>query len=240
MFLSVIYYKFQEYRKSNKWVFPILMFFCYLAMAYTFPPYYIHSSYALSATVTYFLMVWGGYSVYDSSFLEIEQIIYLKARKKIYSILGRLFVIIMLAILYAFIGTIFPMAVLRDKVAVYGREVVWLDIAVALIIHLMFGIAGGLIGLIFRSITFVYPKLVLLITPLYALLGLISGPILKKAPLLKVILWISPPLEPIIKVMNQNEYMTVSLLLIPVGVFGIYLVCQVIVYLIIMKNKSVE
>lgn len=238
MFLPILNYKLQEYRKSNKWIFPMLMFICYLGMAYTFPPYYIHSSYALSATVAYFLMVWSGYSVHDSSNPVIEQIIFLKAQKKVYSYLSKVVVVVIIAIIYSFIGTVFPLVVLRDQTAAYGREVLMADIIVSFLVHTIFSIAGGMIGLIFSSISFVNQKLIFLLTPIYALLGLIGGAIVAKLPVLRVILWLCPPLEPVIEVMNQNEYMTGALLLFPLGVMSVYLLCQGIIYIAIIKNKS--
>jgi hypothetical protein len=207
-------------------------------MAYSVIPVDVLPSFTLSATVTFLIMIWLGFSFNEAEALETEQIIFLKVKNKNYIGISKILLMLFLGILFSITGTLYPLIVnVINHFHVFTREVQALDIIFSLFVHILYGCLGSMIGLIFHGRIIKNRKEALLLVVFIAVISIVKGSIEQDIPITCIISWIIPPIYGLSIAATKTEYVAVRNLIYPLGLAMVYLVAEIFIYLKLFKHK---
>lgn len=238
MIAGLIKYNFKSYVKSNRYILPFAAFLIYLLSAYSVVPYDVLPNYALSSYAAYFIMAWIGYSFGTLENEMTEQIILLKVKNTSSYYISRIIFLLIVTLIFSIAGTFYPILLGKIiKVHVFKRSLISADIFISILSHLIYGIIGAMIGLMFTGRMFKSKKAVLIIIPVFALMGVIMRSITDSFPLSRIITWIFPPVYMFTEAMTKYDYLKVNLMIFPFFILLFYLAAEIFFYLYEMKHK---
>lgn len=229
---ALVNFHMKNYFKSNKFVFPLIFLVCYLGFAYSIIPYHVLSSFGMTACAVYLVMIWAGYNFCAAEEEAIGQILLLKARSYSRVWASKMVCMVWLALAAALIAMGYPLITgLINHSKIFIRPVTIADVGAGLLVQFLFGLTGGMLGLVFNGQVKRSRKFVLVLIPIFGLMGLIRDVVQEKYGWTKLITWLFPPLYHTITYMNKNEYPGTALLL-PLISLLIYLAAEAVIYLL--------
>lgn len=235
IFKSLMIYFFQDYKRSYKYITPLLVYVILIACTYAIKPDYVMSSYALTCIYVYMIAAWLAFSFIDNEDIVQQQLTILHIKKdNIYYLCKILFIWFFILIL-SIIAVFYPILT-----KAFIRDVVASDIIVAIISHAIIGLLGVVIGSLFSSRIIKDRRMAVLSLVLLLTISIIQKPLVQLWYFFKYIITIFPPAYLILNNIGTINYVTTD------NVFGIvyafvialiYLTILIVFFISLMKRK---
>lgn len=238
MLLSLLRFQLRNFLKSNKFIVPLVVFLAYQAMAYSIIPVDVLPSFTLSATVSFLVMVWLGFSFNEAEAAITEQILFIKVKRKSFISISKVLVMLIFGSFLAVLGTMYPLVLnIIHNGKAFTRMVVFTDVVYSLMLHMIYSLVGSLIGLIFHGRIIKKRKEALLIVIFIALITLIKGSLEQDIPIIRMVSWLFPPIYSVSTAGTTSDYLNIRELIIPLSFIIVYLGAEVIIYIKLTKYK---
>jgi hypothetical protein len=152
--------------------------------------------------------------------------------------LSKIIFILLIGVLVSTIGVAFP--VLQNAFignSLIKRNIIFSDIIGGMLLHCISAFLGALTG------AFVHPrilknrKLAVLLALSIALIGYTSGVIAENIPVTRIILWLFPPVYPILESFNGYEYFNMHNIIFPLFYGSIYCIILISVQIQLLKRN---
>ena len=219
--VAFVRYQFISYIQSLRFIPPVVIFFTWVFILYSYKNVPILSSYGVSSIAMYFILTWITMSIFSLDEESEKHILMFHIRKKISYLLGKWLTILVLAIPLLLFAIFFPIVAESFK----GDMSLNLYIF-AFYSHLVFLVFGILVGTLFSATKLATKKYAFLSSVFIIVVSLASESIIEMVTLFKWILWIVPPVFKVIGYMEGQDQLKLSKTLLFDSVF-------VVVYLII-------
>lgn len=143
-FKTLLPYFFKQYLRSNKYIAPLLFYLASIAFTYAQKPVYVMTSYMFTCVFIYFCSAWLMHSFTDSEEAVQQQLIILHIKKENYYYICRMLFIWILVLILSVLTVFYPIIG-----GLFIRKVYPLDIAAALLSHVIIGLLGISTSLLF-------------------------------------------------------------------------------------------
>lgn len=227
----------KHYFKTNKIVLPSIALLSYLGIAFTIAPIDFLSIHLISATMLFYLMVWVSIAYQDTEYDEIEQILLLKVRHRSVIPLSKVLFLLGITVVYALVLNLYP--VIRHKFGyLYKADPSWNEVAGMILLSILFGTMGVLLGLCSNKRIIQNRKLALLLVSFFALMALISGPMVQDYNFLKYVTWIFPPVYTSLISMTKSDSIVMTQYIYSALICLSYLIAEVALYVTLMNKRT--
>lgn len=236
---ELLKYHFMIYKKSNKFIMPLLVWMICMYTFYSTKPISVVSSFGVSMGALFYIMVWIGLSYTEIDDPISEQLLILKVESEnIYNVSKILF-LVLIGIVMSFIGIMIPVIINTiDNFQLYTRALTLGDIGSGFLLHSFVGLLGAVTGILFHPRTMKDRKMAVILTFSIALMSMVKGPMKLKIPMTRFITWVFPPLYNITEYFNGDEYFLmhdIGSAILHISVYSIILIFLQLYFL--KKNK---
>ncbi|WPC43965.1 hypothetical protein [Clostridium sp. JS66] len=234
-FKYLMLYFFQDYKRSYKYIAPLLVYIVLISAMYSNKPAYVMSSYAVTCICIYAISAWLSFGFIDNEYVVQQQLTILHIKNEnIYYLCKVLFMWSFILILDIF-TVYYP--ILNGA---FIRKVVISDIIIALISHAIVGFLGITVGSLFSSRLVKDRKMAILFLNLLIIVSTMEKPIVQSFPFLKWIGVILPPAYLMIDKIGSIDYINIGNIFNIIFTFAIgliYLLILIILFIKCMKKK---
>ena len=235
--LALLKYNYKIYRKCNKFIVPLLVFFIFEKIYYSGGTTDFISSMIICSNIVFFIMAWMGFSYCESQDWLTEQIIFLKVRNNNLYWISKVLFMWIIGIVLSLSGILLPLiANLLSDGFLFGNKVTFIDVLLAFFIHALATLMGLLLGMIFQTKVIGSRNISVIIIILSALLSIIKGPLIIEFPISKVVTWILPPIYNVTSPCIENGRFSLNLFIIAVIYSVVYILIQIFTYIKLMKK----
>lgn len=223
---SLILYLFKDYRRSNKYIAPLMIYIIIIACMYSIKPDYVMSSYAFTCIFLYAISAWIAFGFIDNESNVAQQLTILHIKRentyyliKVLCLLLIIFVLDLFTVFYPIIAGVFI------------RKVTISDIIVAILSHGIIGILGIAIGILFNSRLVTDRKLAILMLNLIVVISIVQKSLVQILPFLKWVSIVIPPAYLIIDKIGAIDYVNsqnllhLTIALMTAAIYSVILVC---------------
>lgn len=229
-FKYLMLYFFQDYKRSYKYIAPLLVYIVVIAAMYSNKPAYVMSSYAVTCIFIYAISAWLSFGFIDNEYVVQQQLIILHIKNEnIYYLCKVLFMWIFILILDIF-AVYYP--ILNGA---FIRKVVISDIIIALISHAIVGFLGVTVGSLFNSRLLKDRKMAILFLNLLIIVSTMEKPIVQSFPFLKWIGMILPPAYLMADKVGSIDYVNIGNIFNIIFAFAIVLIYAMILIILFIK-----
>lgn len=205
--IEYLKFQLQMYFKGSSFVMPLIAAAVFLYMMYSIKPLNVVSSYLISSTVIFLLMMWVGLSVSSGENVVSEQLILLRMQSEGGYYTGKIIFLGCIVLLFDGLFTFFPVVQnLINSGGMFVRPLLVSDVVNAFFIQGGCAIAGAALGSLLHPRVMIDRKLAILLTVLLAVLSVARVSVTAWLPALKVILWVLPPVMLPAEVFGNSEY----------------------------------
>lgn len=195
------------YFKGSGFVMPVIAAATYLYIMYSVKPLNVVSSYLISSTVIFLLMMWIGLSVSSSENMVSEQLVSLRMRSESGYYAGKVIFLGCIVLLFDGLFTLFPVVQnLINRGGMFVRPLLASDVANAFFIQGGCAFSGIALGSLLHPRVMKDRKLAILLTVLLAVLSIARVSITTWLPLMNGILWVLPPVMLPAEIYGNSEY----------------------------------
>lgn len=187
-FKTLIPYFFKQYLRSNKYIAPLLFYVASIAFTYSQKPVYVMTSYMFTCVFIYFVSAWFMYSFTNSEEAVQQQLIILHIKKENYYYICRILFIWIVVLILSIITVFYPLLG-----GFFIRKVYPLDIAAALLSHVIIGLLGICTALLFDERLIRSGKLRFLYLIGVLIISVVQVPLSAQYPFVKWITIVFPP-----------------------------------------------
>ncbi|APM40886.1 hypothetical protein BS101_20330 [Clostridium kluyveri] len=229
-FKYLILYFFQDYKRSHKYIAPLLVYIILMACIYSVKPAYVMSSYAITCICIYAISAWVAFGFIDNEDIVQQQLTILHVKKEnIYYLCKILFVWFFILIL-DILTVYYP--ILKG---VFIRKVVVSDIIVALINHAIIGFLGVAVGSLFNSRLVKDRKMAILYLNIIIIISVVEKPLIQAFSFLKWITTLFPPAYLILDKIGTIDYVNPQNLFHLIYALVIALTYSIVLIIIFIK-----
>lgn len=199
-----------NYKKSNRFIVPLLIYFIYFELAYRVGPVELVSSYALQGIVLFFIMLIVAVTFCDSEHEEIQQIMIVKLgkEKQIWLYISKLFLLGSWELVLSILALIYPLIKYFSSNQFLTVTPSATDIIIGFLIINLFGLLGILLGFMLNNNVIKDRRLQICLILLCALVAIVGNRITEDFGLARYILWIIPPIGTITKWIKHSSSLT--------------------------------
>lgn len=234
-FKYLMLYFFQDYKRSYKYIAPLLVYIVLISAMYSNKPAYVMSSYAVTCIFIYAISAWLSFGFIDNEYVVQQQLTILHIKNEnIYYLCKILFMWIFILILDIF-AVYYP--ILNGA---FIRKVVVSDIIIALISHAVVGLLGITVGSLFSYRLVKDRKMAILFLNLLIIVSTMEKPIVQSFPFFKWIGAILPPAYLMIDKVGSIDYINIGNIFNIIFAFAIglaYSMILIILFIKCMKKK---
>lgn len=234
-FKYLMLYFFKDYKRSYKYIAPLLIYIIIISAMYSNKPAYVMSSYAVTCIFVYAISAWLSFGFVDNEYSVQQQLTILHVKNEnIYYLCKILFMWIFIIILDVF-AVYYP--ILNGA---FIRKVVISDIIITLISHAIVGFLGVTVGSLFSSRLVKDRKMAILFLNLLIIVSTMEKPIVQSFPFLKWIGVILPPTYLIIDKIGSVDYINIGNIfniIVALTIALIYSMILIILFIKCMKKK---
>lgn len=235
IFKYLILYFFQDYKRSHKYITPLLVYIISIAFIYSVKPAYVMSSYAITCICIYAISAWLAFGFVDNEDIVQQQLTLLHIKKaNIYYLSKILFIWFFVLILDVLI-VYYPILS-----GVFIRKVVVSDVIVALISHAIIGLLGVAVGSLFNSRLVKDRKMAILCLNIIIIVSVFEKPIIQAFFFLKWITIVFPPAYLILDKVGTIDYVNPQNLFhltYALAIALMYSIVLIIIFIKCMKKK---
>lgn len=236
---ELLKYHFMIYKKSNKFIMPLLAWMICMYTFYSTKPISVVSSFGVSMGALFYIMVWIGLSYTEIDDPVSEQLLIFKVgSENIYNI-SKIMVVVFIGIVMSLIGVIIPVIINTiNNFQLYTRGLTIADVGVAFLLHSFVGLLGAATGNLLHPRIMKDRKMAVILTFTIALMSMVKGPMNIKIPSTRFITWVFPPLYDITEYFNGDEYFLmydVGSAILSISVYSIILIFVQLYFL--KRNK---
>ena len=204
--------QFQIYFKGSTFMMPLIVSAIFLYMMYTVKPQDIISSYVLSGTFLFLLMVWVGLSVSFSEDDITEQLLVLRVQNAGSYYMSKVLFLMCLACFADILYTAFPVIQnLLNEGNLFFRPPTVSDVSNAFLFQGGSAFAGAALGSILHPRVMKNRRLSIVLTVFLAVLSVTADAVSGVLPMLKGILRILPPVMLPAQVYGNAEFFRLDL-----------------------------
>lgn len=236
VYTELIQYHLLTYRKTNRYIIPAILWLLTLVLLYRSGPSDIVGIPIITSVVLHFLMVWIGFSYFNSIDTVAEQIVVLKVQKRRSFYFSKYIFLLLAGFTLSFAGALYPVFVnILSDFTLFTRSITFQDIISSLILHIIFAAIGASISILFQPMWIKSRELSIILAVVLALMGIIKEGFVERMGLLKYIVWILPPTRNIVKQFLDQPYFSTRGILFTVLLGGIYSLA-----LMVISQKIIE
>lgn len=233
MIKQLLFYNLRYFSRSHKFIVPLVVYLATFAVLYSIRPLEVMSTYGMTAMLTFIIAVLVAYS-----FMEIEdpvqqQIALLSLRNDNAYYFTKVFFVWIIISIMSFIVVLYP--------AIFGffvRSIKFSELIVALVGHLLLGLLGVCVSVLFNSRLFKNRQFAILILIIVVLISVVQKAIITKSPAAKWGLYVLPPVSLVVDKMTNFEGLGSSRsLLLAFGGCIVYSFVLLVLYIRLMKVK---
>lgn len=233
MIKQLLFYNLRYFSRSHKFVVPLVIYLATFAVLYSIKPLEAMSTYGMTAMLTFIIAVLVAYS-----FMEIEdpvqqQIALLSLRNdNMYYFAKVLFVWIIISVM-SFLVVLYPVIF-----SFFDKGIKFSELIVALTGHILLGLLGVCISVLFNSRLFKNRQFAILILIIVVLISVVQKAIITKSPATKWGLYILPPVSFVVdKMTNLEGLASTGSLFLAFGSAIIYSFIILVLYIKLMKVR---
>lgn len=204
---ELIKYHWQQYLKTNKFVMPFAALIIMLYTIYSSKPVGVVDSLTSSCLFVFLIASWIGISVCALEYPASEQVIILKIKshKKYY--FNHTLFLVSLSAITALISTVVPILInLSNGGRLFNRSLLFSDIISGFLLLFLSSFLGCTLGELSHPRMIQDRKSALLIIFFIDIVSVIKTALLTSFPILKLILWIVPPISLVPTAFTNSKY----------------------------------
>lgn len=235
-FKVLMSYFFKQYLRSNKYIAPLLFYVASIAFTYAQKPVYVMTSYMFTCVFIYFCAAWFMYSFTNSEEIVQQQLIILHIKKENYYYICRAIFIWIFVIILSVITVLYPVIG-----GFFIRKIYPLDIAAALLGHVIIGLLGISTALLFDGRIIKSGKLRFLYLVGVLIVSVIQVPLSVQYPFVKWITIVFPPAYLIIRrfgLIDVVGFASFYKLLCDITIMLIYSIVLILIFIKCMQRKK--
>lgn len=204
---ETIKYQYKQYVLSSRWVMPLVTLIAVISVMYTVTPVEVVNSFSMMGLFLFAIMAWVGVTTQDVEPEVSEQIMILRlksARK--YYVCHILFLTRLCGISIVISMGIPMLKNILTQNGVFGRGIIWSDMAGGLLLMFACAFTGITTGELFHIRIVKERTISIGVTFFFALLGIIRTGVIEEYPISKYLLWIAPPVSDVVSWFSNAEY----------------------------------
>lgn len=198
-------YFLKDYKRSNKYIAPLLAYMVLIGVTYAIKPCYVMTSYAASCIVIYVIAAWVTVTFMDSEDIVQQQLTLLHFKKENMYYFGKIIFAYSFVLILAIITIFYPILL-----GCFIRKIYIADIAIALVSHAVSGLLGVSLGCLFNSRMIKDKKMTVLFLSFVLLVSIIRSVLIVALPMLKWVTVIFPPVYLIIDKLGLIDYVNIQ------------------------------
>lgn len=239
MVKALLSYMLRDYIRSYRYVICTLFYLVMMNFLYSMKPCYVVDSYAMSSVLVYISAVWLALGFIDIEDAVQQQITILHTRNQsIYYLCKIAFIYIFVTIL-SIIAVFYP--IFRGF---FNRNATLSDVIFAIISHLILGLLGISIAILFNSRLIRDRRWALMGLLSVILVSIVQGALINKIPFLKFPVLLFPPVYFFLAQMYSVpknyllNFMNTKLILLIFAAMLVYSVILLLTFIKLMKKKA--
>lgn len=237
-FNALLKYHFTLYLNTNKFILPMIAWLAFMYISYSIKPQDVVSSFVISSTCLFFIMLWVSFSYLESTDIISEQLIILKTEKQSIYYFSKDIFLIFIGIIMSIIGVAFP--IIQNALngfSLFRRTVTIWDTFSALLLHIILVTLGCSLSSLFQPRCMKNRKLAIELLLFIVIISIVKIEIIQKIPEVKYITWILPPISEIQDCFSNKDIFYFSDI-VKSALYGIgYSFVLIIVNIQILKRK---
>lgn len=231
---AYISYQLISFMRSLKFIPPTTLFLAWIFILYAYDNAPILSSYGVSSIGLYVILTWMTMAIFSLEEESEKHILFFQLGSKLKFLIGKWLSLLCLMIpllLYAMLYPIFG--------NLFKGELTTGVIGFAIFAHVMFSIFGILVGTLFSATKFSMKKYAWLTAVLVIVLSLATAAMIERMALLKLVLWIFPPVFKLINHMEgEDRIVLIDTLAFDISVVLGYVIIGVMMNIYLFKRKE--
>lgn len=220
------------YKKSNKWLMPLIGWAIFIYLNYSVMPQEYTSTMLNSATIMFLLMAWTVQTFLASLDGVLEQIVVTRLSKKQSYWAQPVIFVGWLSFIFSLVGMTLPVFLnIIQGQGLFRRAVSFEEMVCSFFIHLLFCLLGGLIALIIQPRYFFNDaKISNILLLLVGLISIVGNTMAEKIPGFQFVVWLFPPLSKVIAYFLEGKDFTMMIVSGQLISCFIYLAVLIFIY----------
>ncbi len=191
---NLVKYQLQIYFGGSSLVMPVIFTGIFLYIIYSTKPLYIVSSFLLTSSFIYLLMIWIGLTVATSENIVTEQLLLLRVESAGCYYASKVIFLMCITLFFNLLCTGIPVVInMINGYDLFVRELNFSDVGNAFLFQYGCGFAGATLGNLMHPRVMKNRNVAMILTVLFAILSVVQKPLIEILPIMKGILWILPP-----------------------------------------------
>lgn len=202
---SLMIYFFKDYKRSNKYIAPLLTYMILMGVVYAVKPCYVMTSYTATCIIIYIIAAWIAVTFVDSEDIVQQQLTILHFKKENVYYFSKIVFVYFFILILSVITIFYPILL-----GCFIRKIYISDIVIAFMSHAVIGLLGTALGSLFNCRIIKDKKIVVLFLSFILLVSVIRSPLVQALPLFKWITVILPPVYLIIDKLSSINYVNLE------------------------------
>ncbi|MFS7421927.1 hypothetical protein AB6878_05690 [Carnobacterium maltaromaticum] len=206
IFKHLLSYHYLTMVKSAKFIMPLICWITFILATYSMNPNYVVSTFMMTASVLYFIVVWLALIYVELLNPITEQLLLLKVRREHFYNASKLIFLFLFGSVLASVALVVPfISNILNSGAVFTRPITGYDYFCGYLLHIVTALLGAATGLFLAPRILQDRKLAVILTVGVALVAFVKIRIIEEISWLRFILWPFPPLADLAALFTDVE-----------------------------------
>lgn len=182
-------YQLLSYFRSLKWIPPVVVYFIWVFVFYTYQGVPILSSYAVTSVALVFISTWVTMGIFSLENESEKQLLFVQLSSKLRYLYGKWCICVLVVILLLIFAIFYPILIQAFKLPVKS-----IHFGLTLYGHFYSALSGIFVGSLFSATAFAQKKYSWLAAMLVNIIAVVSEGIIERFTILKWPLYLFPPI----------------------------------------------